>query len=132
MGKITLAGKRSIFIFALSSHQFNGTKRSSPKDLKLIEVFETGKYELYNVRKDIGENHDLASKMPKVVRNMANDLKVEKESGARMAGINKSYDPNSDRERKSSNFPSREPDIYGIPFPFSKNAFLPSDPSSDK
>ena len=40
-------------------------------DYKLPEVFETGKHELYNVRKDIGENDDLASKMPELVTEMA-------------------------------------------------------------
>ena len=56
MGKITRLGSDLFSSSALSSHQFNGTKRSFRKgDLKLIEVFETGKYELYNVRKDIGE-----------------------------------------------------------------------------
>ena len=97
-------GREAIYFHLPHYHHINSMGPSGALrkgDLKLIEVFETGKYELYNVRKDIGENHDLASKMPKVVRNMANDLKAwRKESGARMAGINKSYDPNSDWRKK--------------------------------
>ena len=71
-------------------------------DFKLIEVFETGKYELYNVRKDMGENQNLASKMPGKVRELANDLKTwRKESNARMAVINKNYDPASEWRKKN-------------------------------
>ncbi|MDO8542161.1 MAG: sulfatase [Opitutaceae bacterium] len=33
-------------------------------DFKLLEFFETGRVELYNVREDIGEHSDLAAKMP--------------------------------------------------------------------
>ena len=33
-------------------------------DWKLIEFFETGKLELYNLKDDIGEKTDLAAKMP--------------------------------------------------------------------
>ena len=33
-------------------------------DWKLIEFFETGKIELYNLAEDIGEKNDLAKKMP--------------------------------------------------------------------
>ncbi len=33
-------------------------------DWKLIEFFEDGRVELYNLREDIGEAHDLASEMP--------------------------------------------------------------------
>jgi arylsulfatase A-like enzyme len=70
-------------------------------DSKLIEVFETGKYELYNVRKDIGEINDLAADMPKMVKELANELKAwRKESNARMTTINNAYDPVSDWRKK--------------------------------
>ncbi|MBD37407.1 MAG: sulfatase [Opitutae bacterium] len=70
-------------------------------DFKLIEVFETGNYELYNVRKDIGEDHDLAPKMPKLVRELASDLKTwRKTSNARIAVLNQQYDPSSDFRNK--------------------------------
>ena len=64
-------------------------------------MFETGKYELYNVRQDIEENHNLASKMPEMVSKLANNLKTwRKKSNARMAVINKDYDPASDWRKK--------------------------------
>ena len=70
-------------------------------DFKLIEVFETGKYELYNVRQDIEENHNLASKMPEMVSKLSNNLKTwRQKSNARMAVINKDYDPASDWRKK--------------------------------
>ena len=33
-------------------------------DYKLIEFFEDGRKELYNLKSDIGEKQDLAAKMP--------------------------------------------------------------------
>jgi arylsulfatase A-like enzyme len=72
-------------------------------DFKLIEVFETGKHELYNVRKDIGEHHDLASEKPQLVGELANNLKQwRKRSNARMAVLNQAYDPASDHKKKKN------------------------------
>ena len=39
-------------------------------DLKLIERFEDGRVHLYNVKEDIGERNDLATKMPDRVKQM--------------------------------------------------------------
>jgi len=39
-------------------------------DWKLIEYFEDGRLELYNLRDDIGEQHDLASAMPEKAREL--------------------------------------------------------------
>ena len=57
-------------------------------DYKLIEVFETGKHELYNVRKDIGENDDLASKMPEMVTEMVGTFKTMEKELQRQDGFN--------------------------------------------
>ena len=97
--------RESIYFHLPHYHHINSMGPSGAirkGDFKLIEVFETGKYELYNVRKDMGENHDLATKMPGKVRELANDLKTwRKESNARMAVINKNYDPASDWRKKN-------------------------------
>ena len=70
-------------------------------DFKLIEVFETGKYELYNVKEDIGEHLNLASKMTKMVLDLANNLRQwRKRSEAKMAVLNQEYDPSSDFRKK--------------------------------
>lgn len=39
-------------------------------DWKLMEFFETGKLELYNVREDIGEKNNLAEKMPEQAKQL--------------------------------------------------------------
>ncbi len=49
-------------------------------DWKLIEFFEDGKLELYNLRNDIGEEHDLASQQPDRVRAMHAKLVAWRES----------------------------------------------------
>src|SRR5439155_24082028 len=40
-------------------------------DLKLIEFYETGRRELYDVRRDIGEARNLAADRPDVVKQLA-------------------------------------------------------------
>ncbi len=39
-------------------------------DYKLLEFFEDGRLELYNLQKDIGERHDLSSEMPEKTREL--------------------------------------------------------------
>ena len=41
-----------------------GLRRCARGDYKLIEFFEDGRLELYNLREDIGEEHDLAEDCP--------------------------------------------------------------------
>ncbi len=66
-------------------------------DFKLIEVFETGKFELYNLRDDLGEQKDLAPEMPALVDELAKDLQSwRSETGARMTRTNAGYDPSAD------------------------------------
>ena len=45
-------------------------------DWKLIEFFETGTIELYNLAEDIGEKNDLAKAMPDRAKAMHDDLKM--------------------------------------------------------
>jgi arylsulfatase A len=107
--KPLLTGKKSlnreaIYFHFPHYHHINsmGPSGAIPKgDFKLIEVFETGHYELYNVRKDINEDHDLAGKMPKLVDEFANKLKQwRKKSNARVAVLIREYDPASDFRKK--------------------------------
>ncbi|HEU5119302.1 MAG TPA: sulfatase [Isosphaeraceae bacterium] len=49
-------------------------------DYKLIEFFEDGHTELYNLRDDIGEQHDLSSKMPEKARDLHQKLVSWRES----------------------------------------------------
>ena len=59
---------------------------------KLIEVFETGKIELYNLEEDMGEQNDLVEKRPKVKERLLNSLhQWQKKSGADLPEINPDY-----------------------------------------
>jgi arylsulfatase A-like enzyme len=45
-------------------------------DYKLVELYESGKLELYNLKVDISESNDLSEKMPEKVREMYNLLVI--------------------------------------------------------
>ena len=63
-------------------------------DFKLIEFFDDMRVELYNLREDIGEQHDLAAKMPAKVEELRARLHAwRKEVGAQMPARNPNYDP---------------------------------------
>ncbi|REK08945.1 MAG: hypothetical protein DWQ37_18945 [Planctomycetota bacterium] len=69
----------------------NDTWRTTPVgvvrsgDWKLMEFFEDGHHELYNLADDPGEEHDLAAKMPEKVRSLQQRLAVwRKDVGAEM------------------------------------------------
>ncbi|QDU76423.1 Arylsulfatase [Bremerella volcania] len=54
-------------------------------DWKLIEFYEDGHLELYNIAEDIGEQNDLAAKKPDLAEKMHAKLKAwRKETGAKM------------------------------------------------
>jgi arylsulfatase A-like enzyme len=63
-------------------------------DFKLIEFFDDMRVELYNLREDIGEQHNLAAQMP----GKADELRARlhawrSEVGAQMPSRNPAYDP---------------------------------------
>lgn len=61
-------------------------------DMKLIENFETGKYELYNLREDISETKDLKEEQPEVFEAMKAELSQwQKDIDAQMPVVNKGY-----------------------------------------
>ena len=63
-------------------------------DYKLIEFFEDGRLELYNLAKDIGESDDLAKRDPKRVAQLHAMLKQWRaEVRAKMPEPNPKYDP---------------------------------------
>jgi arylsulfatase A-like enzyme len=62
-------------------------------DFKLIEFFSDMRVELYNVREDIGEQNDLATKLPAKVEELRTRLHAwRKEVGAQMPTHNPNYD----------------------------------------
>ena len=63
-------------------------------DWKLIEWYETGRVELFNLTKDIGETNDLSTKEPARAARMKKMLHDWlKETGAKMSTPNPKYDP---------------------------------------
>jgi arylsulfatase A-like enzyme len=70
-------------------------------DYKLIEVFETGELELYNLREDMEEKHNLVDKMPTLALQMRKDLKNWRlQSNAQLNQKNPNYDPDLDFRKK--------------------------------
>lgn len=73
-----------------------GTPGSSLRegDYKLIEFFETGKVELYNLKDDISEEHDLAQKRPDIAKDLHIKLaNWRQEVQARIPQVNPAYVP---------------------------------------
>jgi len=63
-------------------------------DWRLIEFYDDMRVELYNLKDDIGEQHDLAAKMPEKVNELRNRLHAWRaEVGAQMPVPNPNYDP---------------------------------------
>jgi arylsulfatase A len=63
-------------------------------DFKLIEFFDDMRVELYDLSKDIGEQHNLAAEMPQKVEALRARLHAwRKEVGAQMPTRNPNYDP---------------------------------------
>ena len=61
-------------------------------DWKLVEFYEEGRVELYNLRDDIGETHDLAQAKPEKARQLLELLHHwQKEVGAKMPQPNPAY-----------------------------------------
>ena len=64
-------------------------------NLKLIEFYEDGRRELFDLATDIGENRNLAAARPEVVKRLAANLEAwRKRVGARMPKPNPDYVPN--------------------------------------
>jgi arylsulfatase A-like enzyme len=63
-------------------------------DFKYIEYHDDTPAELYNLKDDLGEQHNLASSMPDKVKDLRNRLHAwRKEVGAQMPTPNPDYDP---------------------------------------
>jgi arylsulfatase A-like enzyme len=63
-------------------------------DLKLIEHYDDGRTELYDLRADVGEEHDLAPGQPEQARQLRERLRAwRQEVGAQMPTPNPAYDP---------------------------------------
>jgi arylsulfatase A len=62
------------------------------KEFKMIEWYETGKFELYNLENDIGENQDIADKSPEMLNYLKEKLTAwRKNIGVTLPAINPKY-----------------------------------------
>lgn len=69
-------------------------------DWRLVEFFEDGRIELYNLADDIGEQNDLAAEMPEKVAVLRAMLAAWREDvGAQMPTENPDHDPVKDAQR---------------------------------
>ncbi len=68
-------------------------------DYKLIEDYETGRIELYNLASDMGETVNLVTAKPAIAAELLNDFhKWRKEVGAEMPIPNPAFDPTRENE----------------------------------
>ena len=69
-------------------------------DFKLIEFFENGRLELFDLKSDPGEQHDLAAAHPEVAQRLQNQLAAwRKEVGAQMPVPNSNHQPSKEALR---------------------------------
>lgn len=86
-GKAKKLKRNAIFWHYPHYHIEGATPYSAVRDgdWKLVNIMEEDKYELYNLKEDIGETKDVASQNPKVVKKLTNELnKWKKKMGAQM------------------------------------------------
>jgi hypothetical protein len=63
-------------------------------DYKLIEFFDDMRTELYNLREDPAEQHEIAARMPEKVKTLRDQLHAWRtQIGAQMPMPNPNYDP---------------------------------------
>jgi arylsulfatase A-like enzyme len=89
--------KRPAIYWHYPHYNSNGNKPGGvvrAGDWKLIEFYEDGKLELYNLKEDIGEKNDLAAKMPDKAKELARMLADWRKSvDAQMPTPNPDYRP---------------------------------------
>jgi arylsulfatase A len=99
-GKTSKLAREALYFHFPHYHHINtmgpaGAIRAG--DYKLIEVFETGKKELYNLRKDIGESHDLTAEKPELVVKLSRMLEQwRQDTRSKMPTVNPDYTPGND------------------------------------
>lgn len=89
-------------------------------DYKLIELFETGKVELYNLKEDMSELNDLAAQEPEIKEELLQDLKQwRSDIGAKMPEANPYYayastDGDANLSVYVNDTVAINPDLFGV------------------
>lgn len=83
-------------------------------DFKLIQFYETGRHELFNVKSDQSESRNLALEKPDVVKDLAAKLEAwRKDVGAKMPTPNPDYTPNPQAEDGTVTMHARTAEVRG-------------------
>jgi arylsulfatase A-like enzyme len=83
-------------------------------DWKLIEFYEDGRRELYDLKADKGETRNLAAEKPEVVKRLASHLDAwRKTVGAKMPRANPAYRPHPQGEDGTIRLPARHARVHG-------------------
>lgn len=81
---------------------------------KLVEDYETGRHELYDLNRDLSEQTNLAAEQPELVRQLASELeKWRQQVGARMLQPNPRYRPHLPDASGTITLPARTALIRG-------------------
>ncbi|HTU19202.1 MAG TPA: sulfatase-like hydrolase/transferase [Gemmataceae bacterium] len=84
-------------------------------DYKLIEFYENGRQELYDVRKDRGELRNLIADKPMTAKKLSAKLTAwRKEVGAKMMKPNPDFVPNPQKKDGTVTLPARTAEVHGI------------------
>ena len=84
-------------------------------DYKLIEFYEDGRRELFDIKKDISESRNLSAEKPGVVAELAAELDVWRRSvGAKMPTPNPDYAPNPQAKDGTITLPARTAAVTGV------------------
>jgi arylsulfatase A-like enzyme len=83
-------------------------------DWKLIEFYESGRRELFNLKNDIRESRNLAASEPERTQQLAAQLDAWRKSvGAQRMTPNPNYHPNPQAMDGTVTMPARTADVYG-------------------
>jgi arylsulfatase A len=84
-------------------------------DWKLIEGYETGRRELYNLGRDMSETTNLVEREPKKVEELAAKLaEWRKDVVAQMNTLNPDYSPNAQGKNGVVVLPARTAEVHGV------------------
>ncbi len=84
-------------------------------DFKLIEFYEQGRRELYNLKSDVGENRNLIEEKPEVAKRLAESLaKWRSDVDAQMMRPNPDFVPNPQAADGTITLPARTADVQGL------------------
>jgi arylsulfatase A-like enzyme len=83
-------------------------------DWKLLEFYERGRQELYDLKADVGEHRNRIADKPELAKELAGKLSAWREAvGARMMKPNPDYHPNPQEADGTITLPGRTAEVHG-------------------